>query len=182
MPRTKGPRADKVEAVDELQQLVDASSGAILTEYRGLTVSEITNLRRRMRPSGGEYHVVKNTLLKRALGDKVTPEVDALLAGPTAVAFARDDIVGTTKAVLDFIRELRRTDLTVKGALMEGRVLSPEQVTALSRIPPKDVVRGQAVGTIQAPLSNFVGTLNGILSEFARTLQALADKQQGAEA
>ncbi len=182
MPRTKGPRADKVETVGELEQLAQSASGAILTEYRGLTVSEITNLRRRIRPSGGEYHVVKNTLLKRALGDHLTPEIDALLAGPTAVAFGREDIVGTTKALLDFIRELRRPDISVKGAFVEGKVLSPEQVTALSRIPPRDVVRGQAVGTMQAPLSNFVGTLNGILSEFARTLQALADKQQAPEA
>lgn len=177
--RTKGPRPDKVETVQELEQVLGLSSGAILTQYRGLTVAEISQLRGRLRPTGGQYHVVKNTLFKRALGERVTPELDELLAGPTAIAFATDDVVATTKALLDYFRELRKPDITVKGGYVDGRIYSPDQVTALSRIPPKQVVLGQALGTIQAPLNNFAGTLNGILSEFARTLQALADQRQG---
>lgn len=178
--RTKGPRPDKVETVSELEQVIAGSSGAILTHYRGLTVAEISQLRGKLRPTGGQYHVVKNTLYRRALGDRVTPELDELLAGPTAVAFATTDVVATTKALLDFFRDLRRPDILVKGGFVDGRVFNPDQVTALSKIPPKQVVLGQALGTIQAPLTNFAGTLNGILGEFARTLQALADKQQAA--
>src|SRR2546421_3536355 len=128
--RTKAPRADKVRTVSELSEVFSASRGAILTEYRGLTVSQISELRRKLRPDGGEYHVVKNTLFKRALGDQLNPELEKLLAGPTAIAFAREDVVSTTKSLLDYFRDLRRTDIIVKGGYMDGRGYSPEQVTA----------------------------------------------------
>ena len=155
------------------------AKGAVLTDYRGLTVSEISGLRRRLRDVGGEYHVVKNTLFRRAISDSLTPDLEALLVGPTAIAFASEDIVSTAKAVLDFLRELRKPEITVKGGYLDGRIYSPDQVTALSKIPPRPVVLGQTLGTIQAPLNNFAGTMSGILSEFARMLQALADKRQG---
>lgn len=179
--RTKAPRADKVAVVGTMEDLLAQSKGLIFTEYRGLTVAEITNLRRKLRETGGEYHVVKNTLFRRALGSKLTPEVEALLAGPTAVAFATEDAVATSKALLDFLKELRnKPEVVVKGGLVDGRLYSVEQVTALSKIPPRQVVLGQALGTLQAPLSNFAGTLHGVLSEFARTLQAVIDKQSEA--
>lgn len=175
--RTKGPRPDKVKAVEEIQALYNASNAIILTDYRGLTVAEITALRRKLREAGGEYHIVKNTLFKRALGD-VPPALDELLNGPSAIAFAKEDPVAMTKTLLEFLRDLRKPDIKVKGGYLDGRVFTPQQVVDLSRLPPREVILGQVVGTIQAPLSNLVGTLNGILSEFARTLQALADKQQ----
>lgn len=178
MPRTKAPRADKVETVDEMQQVFNRASAAILTEYRGMTVSQITDLRGRLRKGGGEYHVVKNTLFRRAVGDSLTPELDNLLSGPTAIAFATEDAVVTTKALLDFLRELRNPAVVVKGGYIDGRVFTPEQVTALSKVPPREIVLGQTLGTLQAPLSNFVGLMNGALSEFVRTLQAYSDKQQ----
>lgn len=176
--RNKGPRADKVQSVSEMQEVISRSSGAILTEYRGLTVAEITTLRTKLRGFGGEYHVVKNTLFKRAMGDKMTPELEQLLKGPMAIAFAGEDTIATSKAVLDFIKEIRKPEIVVKGGYVEGRVYGVDQVIALSKLPSRDVIRAQAVGTIQAPLNNFAGTLQGVLSEFARTLQALADKRQ----
>jgi large subunit ribosomal protein L10 len=182
MPRTKGPRADKVETVAEMLEALDRSSAAILTDYRGLTVAEITTLRVRLRATGGEYHVVKNTLFRRAMGERLTPELQRLLTGPTAIALATGDTVATAKALLDYLRELRRPDIAIKGGYVEGRVLTPDQVTSISKLPPRDVIRAQAVGTLQAPLNNFAGTLNGILSEFARTLQALSEKRQAAGA
>ena len=176
--RTKGPRADKVAVVGGLTDVFNGSTGAILTDYRGMTVAEISQLRTKLRPTGGEYHVVKNTLFKRAAGDSLNPELEALLAGPTAIAFAKDDVVGVAKALLDFLRLLRKDEVKVKGGYVDGRIFTPDQVTALSKVPPKEVVQAQLVGTLQAPLSNFAGTMNGVLSEFARTLQALADKKQ----
>lgn len=176
--RTKGPRADKVEAVSAMEQALLNAKAAILTDYRGLTVGEITALRRKLSEVGGEYHVVKNTLFKRALGDRLTPEMEKLLVGPTAVAFAREDPVPTAKVLLDFLRELRKPELAVKGGILDGRTYTPEQVTELSKLPPRPVVLGQTLGTLQAPLSNLVGTLQGALSEFARTLQALCEKKQ----
>lgn len=180
--REKAPRTDKVNVVSELEEVFSNSKAAILTEYRGLTVAEMTALRGKLRSTGGEYHVVKNTLFKRAAGDKVTPELDALLNGPTAIAFAREDAVVTTKALLDYLRELRRPDIIVKGGYVEGKIYTPDQVTALSKVPPREVVLAQTLGTLQAPLSNLVGLLNGALSEFARTLQAVSDKRQSENA
>lgn len=176
--RSKGPRPDKVEVVDRIRELLAQSKGTILTEYRGLTVAEITKLRAKLREVGGEYHVVKNTMYKIAAGSTVTPQVAALLEGPTAVAFALDEAPATAKALLDALKEIKKPDVKVKGAIVDGRVYRPEQVVALSKIPPREVVLGQVVGTLQAPLTGFAGTLNGVLSEFARTLQALSEKME----
>lgn len=176
--RSKGPRADKVKVVGKMEEVFQRSSAAIMTEYRGLTVAEVSTLRNRLRAVGGEYHVVKNTLFRRAMGDRLTPELQELLAGPTAIAFAGEDVISTSKALLTYMKELRKPDLVLKGGYVEGRILSPDQITALSKLPSRDVIRAQAVGTIQAPLNNFAGTLNGVMSEFVRTLQAAADKRE----
>ncbi len=176
--RRSSPRADKVEAVAELRASLEKAAGVIFTNYRGLTVSEITTLRRALRPVGGQYHVVKNTLMLRALGDNAPDELASLLKGPTAVAIALDDPVAASKALLTFLRDLRKPEVAVKGGYVDGRVFDPDGITALSKAPPKQVLQGQVVGTLQAPLTNFAGTLNGVLGEFARTLQALADQRQ----
>lgn len=178
--RKKGPRADKVRKVEELRNLFDAAQAAIVTEYRGLSMAEMTILRRKLAPIGAEYHVTKNTLMRRAVGDKLTPELEAILGGPTAIAFANEDPAGCAKALLDFIRDTRKTDIVVRGGYMGGKIITPEHVTALSKIPPRPVVLGQTVGAIQGPLTGFAGTMNGVLSEFVRTLQAVADKQGAA--
>lgn len=178
MPRTKAPRADKVETVGELGEVFRSAQAAIVTEYRGMTVSQISELRKRLRKGGGQYHVVKNTLMRRAVGDELTPEFEALLSGPTAIAFALEDPVETAKALLGYLKELRRDEFVVKGGYVGGRNYSANQVTALSKVPPRQVVLSQALGTIQAPLNNFVATMSGVLSEFARTLQSVADKRQ----
>jgi large subunit ribosomal protein L10 len=165
----------KVEAVAEIGAMLAKSSGAILTDYRGLTVSEITELRKRLREQGAEYHVVKNTLFRRALnnGEGLNP----YLEGPTAVAFALEDPVGPAKVLLDFIREKRKVAL--KAGYIDGRVFTPEQMTEISKLPSKQVLLGQVVGTMQGPISGLVFTLQGVLSNFVYTLQAIADKKGG---
>lgn len=174
----RSPRADKVQAVEDIQEALGRANGFLLTNYRGLNVAEITTLRGKLREAGAEYHVVKNTLFVRALGE-IPDDLRGLLVGPTAVAICMDDSVAPSKALFTFLRDLRKPDVTVKGGYVDGRVLSADDVVALSKLPPKHVILGQVVGTIQAPLTNFAGTLHGVLSEFARTLQALADQRQG---
>jgi len=161
--------------IQELAHLVGRSKGAILTDYRGFTVSEITELRKRLREHGAEYHVVKNTLFKRALkdGEGLTP----YLEGPTAIAFALQDPVAPAKTVLDFMREKRKG--VVKAGFIEGQVYTEPQVGELSKLPSRDVLIAQVVGGIQAPISGLVGALSGILSNFVYTLQAIVDKQGG---
>lgn len=175
--RVKGSRRSKPQVVEHLQQALATSSGLVLTNYRGMTVAEITALRRKLKEHDAEYHVVKNTLLARAIGP-VAADLSGLLEGPTAVAILRGDVVPGTRALLDYFRDLRKPEVVVKGAYIEGRRLEAEDVIALSKLPPRPVILGQVLGTIQAPLTNFAGTLHGVLSEFARTLQALADQRQ----
>ncbi len=172
------PNPQKIQTVADLREIVAQSNGAILTEYRGLTVAEISTLRKRLRAVNGEYHVVKNTLFKLVAGDTLTPELEKLLTGPTAIVFSKGDVVASTKATLDFLKELRnRPEILVKGGWIDGKMYSVEQVTALSKLPSREQLIAQVVGTIQAPISEFVGTLDNIIGEFVRTIQAIADKQ-----
>ncbi len=176
------PKPEKELVVSELRDMIAQSKGAILTDYRGLTVAEVTNLRRKLRTLDTEYHVVKNTLFKRALGDKTVPELDALLNGPTAIMFARNDVVAPTKAVLDFLKDLKKPDIKIKGGFIDGKIYSIDQITALSKLPPREQIIGQLIGTLNGPVSQFVGTLDNIIGEFVRTIQAIADKNGGASA
>ncbi len=171
------PNAQKEAIVSDLRAIVTQSKGAILTDYRGLTVAEVTNLRRKLRELDAEYHIVKNTLFKIAAGDTITPELETLLTGPTAIAFARNDVVAPTKAILDFLRDLRKPDIKVKGGWIDGRVYDVAQVTALSKLPPREQIVAQLVGTLNGPVAQLVGTLDNIIGEFVRTVQAIHDKR-----
>lgn len=172
------PNPQKELIVSDLRALLAKSKGTILTEYRGMTVAEVTSLRKKLREVDAEYHVVKNTLFKIALGEQLTPEVEQLLSGPTAVAFATGDIVAPTKTVLDFLTALRKQEIKVKGGYIDGRVYSVEQVQALSKMPPKEQIIAQLIGTLDGPISEFVGTLDNIIGEFVRTLDAVAEKKK----
>jgi large subunit ribosomal protein L10 len=176
MPNTK-----KQEIVSDLSEIVARSKGQILTEYRGLTVADVSKLRKRLRESNAEYHIVKNTLYKIALGGEISPELEALLTGPTAIVFANDDVVAPAKSMLDFVREMRKPDdIKVKGGYIDGKVFNLEQVQALSKLPPKLELIAQLIGTLNAPASELVGTLNGVISELIGTVDALVEKQGGA--
>ena len=170
------PKQKNITDVEELKQDVANASALLVTDYRGLKVSEITMLRRKLREVGSEYKVVKNTLLTLAAGDAATQEFQNLLEGPTAVAFVRgDDPISTAKAIVDFVKDHKA--MAIKGGLVEGRVYQADQITALSKVPPKDVLISQLLGSIQAPISGLVGTLQGVMSGFVYTLQAVVDQK-----
>jgi len=175
------PAAQKVEVVAELRELIGQTSAAILTDYRGLSVAELTDLRKKLRAADAEFRVVKNTLFKLA-GDGLLPisELDSQLAGPTAIGFAKGDPVAATKVIVDFVKDHKA--ISVKGGVVEGRVVDVAGVEALSKVPPREVLISQMLGSLQSPISGLVGTLNGIISNFVFTLQAIADKQGGSEA
>lgn len=170
------PNVQKQQTVSELRDIVAQSKGAILTEYRGLTVAEVTALRKKLRDVEAEYHIVKNTLFKLALGDALSPDLENLLKGPIAIAFARQDVVAPTKAVLDFLRDLRKPEIQVKGGWIDGKIYTVDQVTALSKLPPKEQIVAQLVGTLNGPVSEFVSTLDNILGTFVRTIEAIKEK------
>ncbi len=163
--------------MEYLSNLLSESQGTILTDYRGLTVAEITDLRRRLQQAGAEYHVVKNTLFSIACGGNAAPLRDHL-AGPIAVAFAKEDVVVAAKTLLDFIREKRKAE--VKVGLVDGAVYDAEGIRKLSQLPGRAVLLGQVVGAIQSPLYGLVGTLQGVLNNLVWTLQAIHDQKAGA--
>ena len=171
------PNAQKELVVSDLREIVSQSKGAILTDYRGLTVAELTTLRKKLRAIDAEYHIVKNTLFKIAVGEESGAKLDTLLNGPTAIAFAKGDVVPTSKAVIEFLATLKKPDIKLKGGSIDGKIYSIEAVTALSKLPPKEQIIGQLLGSLNAPASNFVGTLNNIIGDFVRTVQAIVDKQ-----
>lgn len=173
----RAPNAKKIEQVAQLRALLESSKGAILTDYRGLTVSEITDLRRRLQLVGAEYHVVKNTLFSIACSDAEAPLRDHL-AGPIAVAFAPEEPAAAAKAIFDFIRDKRKSD--VKVGYIDGVIYDSEGVRRLSQLPPRNVLLAEILGAIEAPISDFVGTLQGILNDFVWTLQAVQDQKAGA--
>lgn len=171
-------RPEKVAAVEEIRQQLEESQAVFVTDYRGLTVSELTTLRRQLREVGTEYKVVKNTLTRRAAAEIDADALDPLLVGPTAVAFAREDAVATAKALNDFAKESRI--LEIRGGLLEGKLLTFDDVQALADLPPREVLLGQVVGGIQAPIAGFVSVLQGTLRNLVYALNAVREQKGGA--
>lgn len=165
--------------IDSIQAALNESPSLILTDYRGLDVVALANLRGQLRPSGVTFRVVKNTLTRIAAERAGVKGLEPLLEGPTAIAFAKtDDIAAAAKALADAARTTRI--LTIKGALVDGQMLSADQVGDLASLPTKPVLQGTLAGAIQGPLSNFVGLLNGAISNIVYTLEARATQLEAA--
>lgn len=167
------PTPKKVETVGQLKELLQKATLAIAADYRGLTVADMTALRRRLREAGVEFHVVKNTLARLAAQRAGRPAFTQLLSGPTALAVGFGDQVEVAKTLTEYLRT-SRLNVTVRGAVLDSRVLNPEEVHALAVLPPREVILGQVVGGIQAPLVGLVSVLNGLLGSLARVLDARA--------
>jgi len=169
------PSEEKTEMVRELREDIKGSNVLLLTDYRGLTVSEISALRWNLREAGAEYKVVKNTLFKLAAEDMADSGLYQLLVGPTAVAFVHNDVIAPAKAIVDFMAEHK--ELSIKGGFVDGHLWSADQIEAVSRVPPRDVLTSQLIGSLQSPIAGLVGTLQGMMSNLVYTLQAVADKK-----
>ena len=152
----------------------------VATNYRGLSVAEITQLRRRLREAGVEYRVVKNTLARLAAERAVRPGIVQLLDGPTGLALGYGEGMEPAKALLEYARS-SRTSLIIRGALVDGRVLSPAEVEVLATLPPREVLLAQVTGAVQAPLARLVGTLSAVLRQFMGVIQARIDQLEHSE-
>jgi large subunit ribosomal protein L10 len=172
------PRTEKVEKVAELKQRITGSEAMFLTDFRGLTVSDVTELRRSLRESGTRFSIVKNTLMQRAAGDAGADAIRPLLEGPTAVAFVDGDPIVAAKSLVDAIRRFRTMEL--KGAYMEGRVLTAEQAQSLATIAPRDVMLSQLAGMAKAELSRAAYMVQALQSRFLSLLDAFREKLPGA--
>jgi large subunit ribosomal protein L10 len=171
------PRPEKVAVVDEVRQRLSDAPAALLTEYRGLKVGELAQLRRNLREAGGDYKIYKNTLVRFAARD-LGLELEELLTGPTAIAFAREDAVGVAKALRDFGRT--NPALVVKGGVLGTRPLSAEQARALADVPPREVLLARLAGGLAAPLQQLAGLLQALPRNFAYGLSALIESKGGA--
>ncbi len=175
--RKGGGVAAKAAKVDALAGAVASAPAFVVTEYRGLKVQELQDLRRKLRPRGVEYHVVKNTLFARAAEKAGRGGLRSLLVGPTAVAVPRDaeaglDEVELAKTLVDETRTFKT--LRIMGAFVSGTVLGPDDVQSLARLPGRAIIRAQIVGTLQSPLGNLTGLLQAPLANLVRVLQARA--------
>ncbi len=174
--KEKGPRPDKVEQVNELKEILESSSAAVLADYRGLNVKNLSTLRKRLRENEAGIRIVKNTLLKLAADGLPAAELVEGLEGPTALAYTASDPVNIAKTLTGFAKEFRQ--LVLKGGVTDGHVLGPEQISALAAVPPRQVLIGQLVGQLQSPVSSFVSTMQQLYGGLVYTLQGVADKKQ----
>ncbi len=174
------PRPEKVAVVNEVRERFDTADAALLTEYRGLTVTELAALRGALRESGAEYKVYKNTLVRRAAADAGIAEIDDLLVGPTAIAFVSGDAAVAAKALKDFAKTAPA--LVIKGGLLGKRLLSPADASALAELPSRDVLLARLAGGLAAPMQKFAGLLQALPRNFAYGLAALIEKGGGPDA
>jgi large subunit ribosomal protein L10 len=174
-------REQKEQVVDELTQRLKAADTLLVADYRGLTMPQIDELRSRLLESGARFTVVKNTLTRRAAEAAGADALLALLDGPSAIAFleADGDMVAAAKALADSARETNV--LEIRGGIMQGRALTSEEVASLAALPPEDVLHGQVLGAIVAPLTALAGLLNAPLQNLVGLIDARIEQLGGEE-
>jgi large subunit ribosomal protein L10 len=172
------PTEAKRKTVAELTEEARSATVMIVSEYRGLNVSEIGEIRRSLRKQGITFRVVKNRLMKIAARDAGSEALGILLEGPTAVAFVKGDEGASARAVLDAFRPFRVVKVT--GAVLGDRVVNAEGVTRLAGLPGRDVLLAQVAGTIAAPMATVAGLFDAPLRDIPGLVQALADKGSSA--
>ncbi len=171
-------RPEKVATVEEIKGKLEGASAAVLTEYRGLTVSELATLRASLRAADAEYKVYKNTLARRAAEEAGFSDLISLLEGPTAITFVQGDAVAVAKALRDYSRT--NAHLVVKGGMLGTRVIQPADVTALAEIEPREVLLAKLAGGFQAPLVKAAGLFQAFTRNMAYGLKALIDQRVAA--
>jgi large subunit ribosomal protein L10 len=179
----ENPRPEKVAVVDDVRERLESASAALLTEYRGLDVTAISELRRALRAAGGEYKIYKNTLVRFAARD-LGLELEDLLTGPTAIAFTTErpdgsagDAVDVAKALRDFARG--NPSLVVKGGVLGTRALTADEARALADVEPREVLLAKLAGAMAAPMVQLAGLIEALPRNFAYGLQALIDQKGG---
>jgi len=171
-------RTEKQAAIDALTAKLAEARAIYVTDYQGLTVGKVTDLRRRLHKAGVDYVVVKNTLALRALKAAAVSGLDSHVTGPTAFALSQGDAAAAAKVLTEFAKEFEKPAL--KAAIVDGRTVSPEQIKRLAQLPPREVLLGELAGALQGPLAGFVGALTGLLSTFVGAVEALHAQRSSA--
>ena len=164
------PTQAKAESVQALKERLGTAKTAVLTEFRGLTVRQLSDLRKQLKAAAAEYKVVKNRLARLALKDSPLDPLAPHLTGPTGLVFTKQDPVGVARALQAFVRT--NPALTIKVGLVEGRLLQPQDLKALADLPSRETLRSQLVGAIQGPMGQLVTLLTAPHRELVRVLEA----------
>lgn len=168
----------KTEAVEELAGLLSQSKFVVATDYRGLTVVQMSELRRQLRGAGSEYHVVKNTLTRFAAETAGKQALAELLEGPTALAFCHGDMAQLAKALTDYMRT-SKTSLSIKGAIIDGRLIDAEGVRSIAALPPINMLRARLMGQLLSPIYSLHYVLTANLRGLATVLNARIEQLGG---
>ncbi|MGD8319164.1 MAG: 50S ribosomal protein L10 [Gemmatimonadota bacterium] len=171
-------RTEKESFVADLRERITKAPVVYLTDFTGLDVKSITKLRRSLKESGAEYMVVKNRLARLAFSDTELPNIFEDMTGPTGVVFGYEDVVTPAKALTEFAKE-HDSKPTFKLGILESKVLQPEQIDRLAKLPPKDQLLAQLAGALQAPMAMLAMAMAGKLQEMAGLIDALREKRQG---
>jgi Ribosomal protein L10 len=159
---------EKQKVVEDIKQKFEGANGVILADYRGLTVSQVTNLRVELRQAGIEYRVLKNTMVRRAADEIGITGLDEFLEGPTALAFSTDP-VAPAKILSEFSK--KNKSLTIKAGVLDGKVINAEKVKDLANLPSREVLLSQVLAGMQGPLQGMVNVLQGPIRKFGYALE-----------
>jgi large subunit ribosomal protein L10 len=171
-------KTERQATVESLTELLKGSPNVFVTDFSGLNVLRMTELRRRLRGAGVDYVVVKNTLAQRAFAANGVHALDEHLAGPTGLVLSGTDAMAGAKVLTDFAREFEKP--AIKIGLVDGRRVTPAQVKRLADLPPREVLLAQLAGYIQAPMAQFAGVMNGLLYQMVGALEALRAQRSAA--
>lgn len=172
-------REEKAAVIDEIAGQITESEAIFAVDYRGITVTQVAELRTKLRDADASFRVVKNTLTERAAGQADAEALKPLLSGPTALTFVRGDVALAAKAVADYGKATEL--LAFKGGLMNGETLEPAQILALAKLPSRQVLYGQLVGIVASPITGMARGLNALISGVAIALGQVAEKKASGE-
>lgn len=166
----------KTQLVEEIKEKIENAQSIVIVNYRGLNVSEVTELRANFREAGVDYKVYKNTMMRRAFAELGFSELDEILKGPSAVAFSMEDAVAGAKVASNFSADHEK--LEIKSGIVDGKIISVEEVKDLAKLPSREVLVAQVLGGLNAPIQGLANVLTGNLKGLAVVLQAIADKKE----
>ena len=173
-------REQKEAFVTEFRERLERAEAIFLTDFTGLKVTAMTSLRSQLKKSGGQYLVVKNRLVKRALAETEVPDISGFLAGPTGVVFGDDDVVAAARTVTEFAMENEDRPVFKVGVL-EADILDPAQIERVAKMPPREELLSQVAGVLGGPMAALAGALAGKLQEMAGLVDALREDQESKE-
>lgn len=177
MPQNKTISPAKIAVVNEMKEKLQSAQGAVLVGFTGLSVADVTKLRRKFREGNVEYKVIKNTLTRIAANEVGYEGLSEFLEGPTALAYSIEDAVAPAKILKEFIKETKTEALTVKVGICDGQVIDAAGVEALANLPSREELLAKLVGSMQAPISGLVNVLQGNIRNMVYVLDAVRAKK-----